>query len=203
MAADNARDAIAEFVVQGNLRDVQASDKLPDARRSELQARLANLREATAEIPDASTADVSDFRAAVAEREEQAKQISIAGKDVPRWNTNNPVMKQVYRAHDAVAGLPVPGGIGVMVLVIALFFFILIPATTTGETRALLLWEVLLGKKQVTDSSTLPVVTGSGIVPNGSTPGGIAPTAGPTPTPNGQFGPTANEVFLGMPGVLE
>lgn len=148
--AGSAREQIAQFVEQGNVRHADAAVDLASARVSELAARLDDLQAANTPIPDAEAAP-ADFAAAVQAREKAAKEIKVAGRDVPRWNAQNPIMQRVYGAHDAITDLPAPGGLGALLIIIAILFFVLISATAQGETRTLLLWEVLLGKKRLPD----------------------------------------------------
>jgi len=173
--ADDDRNVLEEYVLSGNLRDASKPLTVDPGRQAELRARMANLREAgnstALTTPDAS-ADPGDFRAAVQEREAAAELIQTRGKDTPRVNADTQPMKAIYLVNDSVAALPVPGGLGALLLVILVFFFILIPATSKGETRALLLWEVLLGRRQILDPASIPAVdAGTGNV--GSAIGGI------------------------------
>jgi hypothetical protein len=159
--ADDDRNLIEEYVVSGNMRDDSKALTIDPSRQAELRARLQNLREgAQAGGLPALPADSnpSDFRAAVEERERQAEIIQTRGKDTPRVNADKQPMKAIYFVNDAVAALPSPGGLGGLLLAILVFFFILIPATSAGETRALLLWEVLLGQKQINDPASVPAV---------------------------------------------
>lgn len=159
--ANEDRNLLEEYVLSGNLRSTDKALTVDPGRQAELRARMANLREAgtsTGLALPSATDDPSDFRAAVAEREAAAELIQTRGKDTPRVNADKQPMKGIYLVNDSVAKLPVPGGLGAMLLVILLFFFILIPATSAGETRALLLWEVLLGRKQILDPASMPAV---------------------------------------------
>lgn len=153
----DARETLAMFVAGGNMRDAEPSPTMDAETVKTLQMRLDSLRNG-ATLPEA-TAAPSDFRAGIAAREAQvaAAEAASRGADVPRWHADHPVMKQVYRAHDAISSLPAPGGLGGIIFVIFLFFLILIPITSKGETRTLLLWEVLLGQKEV-EPIDVPVV---------------------------------------------
>lgn len=169
--ADEHRQALADFVA-GNVQRppfVQQSDaekiQISDDKLKALQDRLHKLQQVPGETP-AATDDPGQFATAVRDREAEAQKRDDEGEPIPRWNEDKPVIKQAYAAHDALVQLPHPGGIGVLVLVLALFFVILIPATTAGETRGLLLWEVLLGKKQLTGIDSY-VVGGNGSVETG------------------------------------
>ena len=203
--AASAREAIAEFVARGNVREAQASVALDQDRVSELQARLADLQDAATPIPDAE-ANPADFAAAVAEREAAAKEIQVHGRNVPRWNADHPIMQRVYGAHDAVAGLPAPGGLGAILAIIAVLFFVLIGATAQGETRTLLLWDVLLGKKRVPlpDELALDQVVGGFIQGADQTIGGflhfLVPAIPAAGLGNTSATTPAADVQLGMPG---
>lgn len=162
--ADADRAIIEEYVLSGNLRESDTKAlALSPPRQAELRARLGNLREGgkVAGVLPAPDSDPGDFRAAVQEREEAAALIQQKGKETPRINADKQPQKAIYFANDFVAGLPSPGGLGGLLLFILLFFFILIPATSAGETRTLLLWDVLLGRKQITDPGSTPVVDAS------------------------------------------
>lgn len=178
--ADEDRNVIESYVLDGNLRDASKALVVDPGRQAELRARMANLREggqvAALPAPEADS-NPGDFRAAIEERERAAELIQTRGKDTPRVNADKQPMKAIYLVNDSVAALPAPGGLGALLLVILLFFFILIPATSAGETRALLLWEVLLGRKQILDPASIPTVdAGSGNI--GSAIGGAIAGAG-------------------------
>lgn len=145
------REMLAMFVAGGNMRNAEPSPAMDADRKQELQRRLVALREG-GKIVDADAAPL-DFREAINAREALASAKAQERLDVPRWNANHPVMKGIYQAHDAIAGIPAPGGIGVILLIVFVFFLVLIPVTSGGPTRTLLLWDVLLGKK------TLPPLT--------------------------------------------
>jgi len=224
--AGDARTELLEYVT-GSPDDTLLARRSPgdttqplsDERAKELREQLQRLSEAGGE-PLSGTDDPTEFQEALAEREERAKDISLHGKDVPRWREDSRVMKPVYRAHDVVVSLPQPGGIGVLILALVILFLVLIPATTQGETRTLLLWEVLLGKKQVDDPNApqIPVANADGsIISNaqgvinqvkaglGIIPGIIAGAGFPglsdttaTPSLNGS-GPSSNPLGIEMP----
>ena len=156
--------AIQRYVAAGNLRQIDSPETdliIDEQRRTQLQRRLAGLREQWVGLPSPQTTNPSDFRAAVQVREEKAYQRErderFNGKDIPRptfQNTTiNNAAQQVYKAHDFVTGLPSPGGLGAILLAIIILFLVLIPATGKGETRLLLLWDVLLGRKAISDPS--------------------------------------------------
>jgi len=163
--ADDDRALIAEYVLSGNLResDTKALAIRPE-RMAELRARLGNFREGGATIIPEPSAEPGDFRAAVTAREDEIDEEDKTGKPTPRWKADQQPMKAIYIVNDGVSKLPTPAGLGGLLLGILALFFILIPATSAGETRALLLWEVLLGKKQINDPNALPGVDGSGKV---------------------------------------
>lgn len=193
--ADDDRALIAEYVLSGNLResDTKALTIRPE-RMAELRARLGNFREGGATVIPEPTANPSDFRAAIEAREGEIREEDKTGKPTPRWRADQQPMKAIYIVNDSVSKLPTPAGLGGLLLGILALFFILIPATSDGETRALLLWEVLLGKKQINDPSGLPGVDGSGTVfqalpdtpdggPKGAPKSSIVPAA-PTALPD-------------------
>lgn len=178
--ADEDRNLLEEYILSGNLRSSDKALTVDPSRQAELRARIANLREggaSTALATPLATDDPGDFRAAVEERERAAELIQTRGKDTPRVNADKQPMKAIYLVNDSVAKLPAPGGLGALLLTIVIFFFILIPATSKGETRALLLWEVLLGRKQILDPARIPAVdAGTGNI--GSAIGGAIAGAG-------------------------
>ena len=164
--------ALQRYVAAGNLRDIdspQTTIVIEEKRRQQLQKRLAGVRDRFAGVPDASTTNPRDFRAALQYREDRDYQRDLDerqnGKDIPRLEFQNPALnnaaKQVYKAHDFVTSLPHPGGLGAIILVIVVLFLILIPATGRGETRGLLLWEVFLGRKAIYDPSQAAPATGN------------------------------------------
>lgn len=157
-----ARDTLAAFVAGGNMRDADAPSMTPE-RAKELQERVTALRAGTA--PLAASDAPGDFRAAIQKREQEAatKAAASRGADIPRKWESNPIINHVYRAHDAIASLPAPGGLAAVIVAIIVLFFLVVPATSAGETRALLLWEVLLGKKQVPTDTTSANAPGSGL----------------------------------------
>ena len=160
-----ARDTIASYVATGSLRpsDNAAVALLPE-RQIELTQRLETVRAGGS--PPSAEDDPTEFALAIREREEQARleRESNRGADVPRWNQDNSIMRGIYTAHDTIVSLPAPGGLGLLILVIVLFFLILIPATSSGETRSLLLWEVLLGKKEIYQERQT-ILGGEGVPP--------------------------------------
>jgi hypothetical protein len=158
------QETLAMFVAGGTMRDADPTQKMPPEKLAAIKARLEALREGE-DLP-APTAAPSDFRAAIEDKEQKvaAQEAAARGKDVPRWKEDAPVMKPVYHAVDTVTGLPAPGGLGVIILIIAIFFLILIPASTAGETRMLLLWEVLLGRKEIQQTQPNYVDAGTGAV---------------------------------------
>ena len=160
----NDRETLAMFVAGGNMRNAEPTPAMDADKKTELQQRLAALREGGKVVPADSAP--SDFRDAIIQRETAANAKAQERLDVPRWNADNPVMKQVYRAHDAVANIPAPGGIGVILLIIFIFFLVLVPITTGGPTRTLLLWDVLLGKQglppKIFTEGTIPKDIGGG-----------------------------------------
>lgn len=164
--ADEDRALIAEYVLSGNMREADTKAlTLAPSRQAELRARLGNFREGGATVIPEPNAEPGDFRAAIAAREDEIAEEDKTGKPTPRWNQDKQPMKAIYIVNDGVSKLPTPAGLGMLLLGILALFFILIPATSDGETRALLLWEVLLGKKQINDPSGLPGVdAGSGTV---------------------------------------
>lgn len=173
--SDDARQTLRSFVEGGNLHDADFQP-IPPERAVALRGRLDAVR-ADTRMPS-PTAAPSDFQAALRDREaaaEEAKAVS-RGADIPRPHADKPGFKQFYKAHDFVATLPAPGGLGIILLTIGVFFLIIIPATSKGETRALLLWDVLLGRKKVQEGTALPPVSGDGLVLTTATP---APTSGP------------------------
>jgi hypothetical protein len=152
----SARETLAMFVAGGNMRDAEPSPTMDKDKLQDVQQRLADLNAGKKPIP--ANGAPSDFRAGVAAREAAAAaaEAKKRGADVPRWNENHPVMKPIYKVHDAIASMPAPGGIAAILLAIFVLFVVLIPTTTSGETRALMLWEVLMGKKEV---PPLPIKT--------------------------------------------
>ncbi len=166
------RETLAMFVAGGNLRNVEPTPAMdPQVKRDILQ-RLQMLREGGPITPD--DAAPSDFREALSTREALAHAKARERWDVPRWHADNALMKQVYRAHDTMASMPTPAGIGVILLIILVFFLVLIPVSTGGPTRMLLLWDVLLGSKK------LPAIDRNavGIVENNTPDKGWNPVTG-------------------------
>lgn len=161
----DARNELALYVAGGNMRaatdpDVQIA--IQKERVAVLGNRLAQWRENMGRVTVTPEAAPADFQAAIDAADERAYQRSLTeqGRDIPRLDPKNPtaakVANYVYRAHDTVAGLPHPGGLGAILLIIAFLWLVLIPATGKGETRLLLLWDVLLGRKQMPGSSPAP-----------------------------------------------
>lgn len=109
---------------------------------------LASADDAPMPAPDANP---DQFQAAIKQREASVRKKDKEGRDIPRKGESSPWLRPVYKVHDALIKLPTPGGAGLLVLAILVLFLILIPATSAGETRALLFWEVILGKKRVYD----------------------------------------------------
>jgi len=153
-----ARQELALYVAGGNLRNHEqaAQDiQIQQDRLAALRGRLGRWREDVGQTIVTPEASPADFRAALASADERAYQRSLTeqGRDIPRLEPQNPtaakVLNRVYQAHDTVVGLPTPAGLGTLILIIVVLFLILIPATGRGETRTLLLWDVLLGKKQM------------------------------------------------------
>lgn len=161
----DARNELALYVAGGNLRnqDQAAQDiAIQKERLALLRGRLGQWREnlgSTIVTPESTPAD---FRASLEAADQRAYERSLAeqGRDVPRLEVQNPtaqkMLNRVYQAHDTVVSLPTPGGLGTLILIIVVLFLILIPATGRGETRALLLWDVLLGRKQMPGSTPAP-----------------------------------------------
>lgn len=180
--------ALARYVAAGNLRDIdspQTTIVLEEKRKQQLQKRLAGVRETIIDVPPASS-NPRDFRAAIQYREDRAYERELDerqnGRDIPRLEFQNPALnkaaKQVYKAHDFVTGLPSPGGLGAIILAIVILFLVLIPATGRGETRALLLWEVFLGRKAIYDASHAAPATGHAADGGSSGGGGFSAPSG-------------------------
>lgn len=173
-----ARDTLAAFVAGGNMREADAPTMSPD-RAKELGERVKAVQSGTARL-DPQMAP-SDFRAAVQQREQEAatKAAASRGADIPRRFENHPIGKRIYQAHDAIASLPAPGGLAALLVAVVVLFFLLIPATSSGETRALLLWEVILGQKQIPNT---PEITGatdtSATGPSSPSSGAVGTTPG-------------------------
>ena len=180
--SDDNRQALVRFIGGGSERKsdlvIDASAFIDAGRRKQLQERLRDLQ-AEHNIVDADS-DPSEFRHAIAERE-AAVAAKPSGHDVPRWQADTPIMKSIYGAHDAITTLPHPGGLGMLILAIVLLFLILIPATGNGETRTLLLWDVLLGRKQI-DQASAPQ-TGDAIGQSYHPPAVTVTAVQPTSTP--------------------
>lgn len=182
---NDPRDVLLNFVETGNVRDTEF-EPIPQERALALRERLETIR---ADGVIDATGNPGDFAAALRDREaenEQAKNIS-RGKDVPRLMEEKPGFKQFYRAHDVISTLPAPGGLGLILLAILLFWMLILPATTNGETRTLLLWDVLLGKKK------LPTIgkdtEGGAIIPGGGDGGDAPPGFGGNGGKNGGLPP--------------
>lgn len=166
----DARNELALYVAGGNLRNHEqaATDiALQQDRLAALRGRLGRWREDVGQTIVTPEANPADFRAALEAADERAYQRSLTeqGRDIPRIEPQNPtaakILNRVYQAHDTVVGLPTPSGLGTIILIIVVLFLILIPATGRGETRALLLWDVLLGRKQLPDTTPQNVPAGS------------------------------------------
>lgn len=162
----SARDTLAAFVAAGNLRDADPSPEMDPEKAKELRQRIEALRTHGGKPPDAGDAP-GDFRADIEAREAKAAADLAAkrGLDVPRWKATNAVMKHIYAAHDRISSMPAPGGIAAILFIIFIFFLVLIPVTSNGTTRALLLWDVLLGQKELQNPAIDTAIqpTGSGI----------------------------------------
>lgn len=166
----DSRQELALYVAGGSLRnqDQAAQDiQLQQDRIAALRGRLGRWREDIAGTVVTPEAAPADFRAALEDADERAYQRSLTeqGRDIPRLTPRNPLaakaLNRVYQAHDTVTSLPTPAGIGVLILFIVVLFLILIPATARGETRMLLLWDVLLGRKTMPGSTPAPAGTDS------------------------------------------
>lgn len=152
--ADDARSQLTRFIATGSQAKSGAitnmSSAIDPAHKRTLRDKIKKLQDEHDIVhPDSQP---GDFRNALQTREK--KVASKHGKDIPRPYSQNHYVQHVYKAHDAIVALPHPGGLGMLILLIVLFFLILIPATSSGETRTLLLWDVLLGRKHVHQSDT-------------------------------------------------
>jgi hypothetical protein len=170
---------IREYVAGAQVTVAPADAVQPAPRAIKaIRQRQANLAAAAAGPAPSAAANPADFAAAVQAREASVREKDAQGQDIPRKYESIDWLKPVYKAHDALVSLPRPGGIGVLVAVLAVFFIILIPATSAGETRALLLWDVLLGKKRVYDANAPQLGTVDGGTGNIATFVGAAAAAG-------------------------
>jgi hypothetical protein len=164
---------LADYVASGNTRVVDSAlSHLSGKNRGEIEKKFAEIRQNRTSLvtafresgtpPPQASSEPGDFRAALTENNQVAyeRDLKRRGIEVRQPDTNNKLLKTVpalarllesfYKGQTAVKSLPSPGGLGLILLVILAFFLILVPATSAGETRALLLWDVLLGKKVIT-----------------------------------------------------
>lgn len=163
-SADNRTPAetLALFVAGGNLRDAEPSPKIPADRVKLIKQRQEAILQGKGTPAAGDTP--SDFRSAVAEKEQEAdeRERKSRGADIPGRNrfANHPVLKHIYRAHDAISSLPAPGGLAAMIVAIFILWLFLIPVTSKGETRANLLWDVLMGTKTLPGATITQAVGG-------------------------------------------
>ncbi len=75
-------------------------------------------------------------------------------------------------AHDQIAALPTPGGIGILVFVLIFFIWAIVPVSSSGQTRLQLLWLTLTGHTVVNQGAV------------GEAPPEQGPTSGSSPTTN-------------------
>jgi hypothetical protein len=146
----SARETLALFVAGGNLLSTEPSPRVPPARGKLIRERQRAILAGGKVNPEAGP---SELREALEEQIQAAddRERKSRGVDLPRnakW-ANHPIMKHIYRAHDAVAMLPVPGGLALIIVAIFIFWLFLIPVSSKGETRANLLWDVVLGQKSL------------------------------------------------------
>src|SRR5579875_2005187 len=74
------------------------------------------------------------------------------------------------RAHDQLAALPTPGGVGLLVFALIFFVWAIVPVSSGGQTRLQLLWLTLTGHTSLA----------TGEAPSEQRPG--TPTTAPTAT---------------------
>lgn len=164
----DARTELALYVAGGNMRESNTPEThiaIQKERLALLGSRLGRWRETMGQTIVTPESAPADFQAALDAADERAYQRSLSeqGRDIPRLDPQNPtaakVTNAIYKAHDTVAALPHPGGLALLILLIAGLWLVLIPATGKGETRLLLLWDVLLGRKQMPGTAPAPATT--------------------------------------------
>lgn len=109
--------------------------------------------------------------AALREQQSQSQRLKHAA-----GNAASKVGESVQPTLDKVAALHTVGGIGLLLLVLALLIFTVVPVNEAGDTRLKLLWAMLngnahlVGRAQVTGSGGQNPISGIGAAVNGNKP---------------------------------
>lgn len=207
----DARTELALYVAGGNMREVdtpEAHMAIQKERLALLGSRLGKWRETMGQTIVTPEAAPADFQAALDAADERAYQRSLTeqGRDVPRLDPKNPtaakVLNRVYQAHDTVAALPHPGGLAAIILLIALLWLVLIPATGKGETRLLLLWDVLLGRKQMPNTSPAPATDSQQDIQASANAAATGVAAGLSAATGGTINTDAADIIAATQGII-
>lgn len=180
--------------VQAKMAIIQANAQA-DAQRA--QERL-QLLQARSQVRASQRSAVQSQRGVVSGLRFGSKVLSR-----PSW---------IDRLNERVGNIPTPGGLFALFIVLLVFIFLIVPVSTTGQTRFELFWLTLLGRTKLdTSGGTLPNNGGESKTPStptgekktttvDNTGGGVAQDVGMLATQQTQFMSDLPVIPFGLPG---
>lgn len=101
----------------------------------------------------------TDEEKAAREAQEQAEAEAEAERE--RQEANKSALQQALEKPSGIAlrtsnwlsSAPTPGGIGMLLLALLFFLWVIVPVNAAGDTRMKLLWYTLIGRTQFTEST--------------------------------------------------
>lgn len=105
---------------------------------------------------------------------------------------------RVQPIKDYLSGIPTPGGIATILIVLAFFIFAVIPVDSNGNTRLKLLWLTLTGKTHLAYSGTASGATGDfspALVKPEDLPQDIKTVSGPHGGPSNGYVPNNIDIM--------
>lgn len=177
------------------------------AQTGHFRDNLARLRQG-GKLPK-GTKEPTEFHEALAARRVAQENARMAedgqspATNRPRWKAGNPVMDTIYGAHDRVAAMPTPGGIGALVVVLLALLIVIMPISG-HDTRMALLFKTLIGQRRLVGEQGVTAITPtpSTTTYSGGSPAASGTGSGPEPAATGT--PMADSIMhivpeLGLP----